>query len=474
MLVAAAVMLTSCRTDAVVNVVVDDSGAGTVTLEVTLDDEVVARLGDPAAALELDDAREAGWTVVGPTAGVGGTVISATKPFANPDQFAAVVAELGGESGVLRDFAYTRERSFGQTTYRIDGSIDLSGGLESFGDDALATTLGSPIGWSATDLEAELGGPAGEAFSLTVRADLPGDMSASGATVDNGVASWSPQLGDPPVAVRAEGAVHDRTPSLLAGLALAAAAVAIVVVVLGALSRRHRDRSAEQRGHRDGVPPPRPGRTDASSASAPGAGRVLVVGGHGALFTVPDVVGRLFGPFCRELGSRVPAAEISERYREATLGRLAPAELWPAVGVEGETSSLDREYLSRVDADDEALALLDRAADQGWATAVVVNDVGVWSQRLRRRFGLEDVVDHWVVSGDAGIRLPDPALYEAVRRRSGVSASAMVVVDSRLQFLDVAASLGAVTIWYRPPADAPRDRAHRHVWSFDEIDLSRF
>ncbi len=465
-----AVLLASCRTDAVVNVVVDDSGSGTVTLAVTLDDEVITRLGDPATALELDDVRQAGWTVMGPTAVVGGTTVSASKPFANPQEFAAVMAELGGDTGVLRDFVYRRDRSFGQTTYRIEGTIDLSGGIESFGDDALATALGSPVGWSTAELEAELGGPANEAFSLTVRADLPGDLSASGATVDNGVASWSPQLGESEVTVRAEGRDHDRSPALLAGLALAAAASAVVVVVLGALSRRRNRGHAHEDG--GGIGDARGAvRADRSARPPARSSRVLVLGGHGVVFTVPDVVGRLFGPFCREKGSRVPAAEISERYREATLGRLAPTELWAAVGVEGEAGVLDREYLGRVQADGHAVSLLERASDSGWGTAVVVNDVGVWSRRLRRRFGLEDLVDHWVVSGEAGIRLPDPAIYEAVRRRSGVGASSMVVVDTRLQHLDVAASLGAVTVWYRPPADAPVDHGHLPVWSFDEIDL---
>ena len=142
------------------------------------------------------------------------------------------------------------------------------------------------------------------------------------------------------------------------------------------------------------------------------------------------------------------------------------------MGVVGDVAELDRAYLRRVELDADVADLLARVKDAGWAAAVVINDLGVWSQRLRRRFHLDDIVDHWVASGEAGIRLPDPAVYELVRRRAAVSAGDLVVVDTRLQFLDVAAALGATTVWLRPPADAPTDRGHLMVWSLADLDLA--
>ncbi|GIT45568.1 MAG: hypothetical protein Ct9H300mP12_01530 [Acidimicrobiales bacterium] len=50
--------------------------------------------------------------------------------------------------------------------------------------------------------------------------------------------------------------------------------------------------------------------------------------------------------------------------------------------------------------------------------------------QLRQRFGLDDRVDPWVVSGGIGARKPSPAMFEALRRMSGVDYNDMLLIDS--------------------------------------------
>src|SRR5215213_7645981 len=159
-LAAVVLVATGCRVDATTRVEVADDGSGTVTVEVVLDQEAADRVPDLAAQLRVADLRRTGWTVTGPEAADGGVVITARKPFADPDQLADVLAEVGGPRGPVVDASLERSRSFGTTSYDFEGVLDLSRGLATFSDRQLTQLLdGLPVGQDEADLEAELGAP---------------------------------------------------------------------------------------------------------------------------------------------------------------------------------------------------------------------------------------------------------------------------------------------------------------------------
>ena len=233
LLLTLALVAAACQVRTTVTVDVAEDGSGTVAVAVALDEAAVAQLpdldgdgtggpGDLAALVRDDDLVAAGWQVDEPEAADGQLTLRVARPFGTTEEADLILAGLTGPDGPLRDLHVTRSESFGRTTYGFTGTADLSGGLEAFGDAGLAEALdGEPLGEDATAIEARVGRPLADAFAFEVTAVLP-----------EGGDTWTPRLGDGPVAMETESTAYDWPVLALAAVA-AVSLVALVVVLAG-------------------------------------------------------------------------------------------------------------------------------------------------------------------------------------------------------------------------------------------------
>jgi hypothetical protein len=232
--VLAILVASACQVRTAVTVDVDDDGSGTVEVAAGLDDEALERLpdiddngtsdaDDLAALVRTSDLVDAGWRVSEPqAAGDGTTWVRVTRPFGTPEEADEVLAQITDPDGPLRHMHVTRREPFGRTQYGFTGTVDLSGGLEAFGDAGLAAALdGEALGRDAAAIEAETGQPLSEQFTLEITADLAGDAR-----------SWNPRLGDPPLRMEHDGTVY-HWPALILALVAMLAVVALVLVLVG-------------------------------------------------------------------------------------------------------------------------------------------------------------------------------------------------------------------------------------------------
>ena len=74
LVVIGALVLTGCRLDVSVDVVMQPDGTGTVAVVAVADAELVGKVPDLVDDLRLDDAIANGWVVEGPTPDAGGGV----------------------------------------------------------------------------------------------------------------------------------------------------------------------------------------------------------------------------------------------------------------------------------------------------------------------------------------------------------------------------------------------------------------
>ncbi|MGH9182860.1 MAG: hypothetical protein ACRDZ9_03425 [Acidimicrobiales bacterium] len=195
-LVAAVGLATAaCQVDVEVGLDVGGRGSGRVEVAVTLDADAARRLPAGADAPALEDLRRRGWTVTGPGAGDGGgTVVRAAKAFASPGEARAVLAEVSGEEGPLRDLTLEREGSFLRTSYRFAGTADLTSGIEAFSDDSLRRQLDGADLTAA--LERLVGATAEGNLRVRVVADLPGQVSADAPGAVDGAPAWELEPGE--------------------------------------------------------------------------------------------------------------------------------------------------------------------------------------------------------------------------------------------------------------------------------------
>ncbi|MED5394659.1 MAG: HAD family hydrolase [Actinomycetota bacterium] len=510
----------ACRVDATVTVDVADDGTGHVDVVIQLDAEAVDAIGGLEDRVWVADLADAGWTVDGPhrttsglagetidgaTTGVAGAQVTVRKAFDHPDHLGAVLAEVVGPTAIS-DVRLLRQREFAETTWSLDGRIDLSAGLDLLADAELAAVLdGLPFARSDAEL-AELAGcgdgscdPA-SAFSLTLVAVMPTDPDGVPAEISDSsdddlllgglppADSWTVVFGDPePTLFQATGVLVDDTPRIWRTVSIIAGTLFVLVagfqltrlVIVRRRRRVDMDWLATG-GHRStSVTGDTAGETagaEASRSATSSAGRTLrlvVLGGIGVVWDPGNDPEGLLVPFVRDQGGVVDPSEVADRYRAASLGHLSSGEFWTAVGVPGNADVLDSTYLSRVRMRADVLPFLDRMEQRGLPVACLSNAVLPWSMQLRQRFGLDDRVDPWVVSGGIGARKPSPAMFEALRRMSGVDYHDMLLIDSEPNTLDAARYLGMSTVLLRGSALVPEGFSHPVIDGFAGLFRAR-
>ncbi len=169
----------ACKVDTTVTVTMHDDGSGVVTVAAVLDPDAVKAAESGGGKLEdrvrLGDLTKAGWTVQPwARAADGSAQITFTKPFSSPEQATAIVKELNGTAGPLRDVTVTRDSGTFSTSYSTTGTVDLKDlqtGLTT-DKDVVGSLLVQSVDAGAVDqsLLADLR----DSFGLTVKVELPG------------------------------------------------------------------------------------------------------------------------------------------------------------------------------------------------------------------------------------------------------------------------------------------------------------
>jgi hypothetical protein len=175
---AAAVVLTGCKTDVNVRVhqIVDGSGEVTVTL--MLDREAAEQSGDLRKVLRTADLEAAGWTISGPVPRPpGGRVAFAlNKPFRNAGEAQLILTELTGEEGPFGSLVIDRTRSPLRIVARLTGSVDLTKGYQPFGAEVIARQFqtDSKLGLTPEDFQKRFNKPIEELVPLHLDVDFAG------------------------------------------------------------------------------------------------------------------------------------------------------------------------------------------------------------------------------------------------------------------------------------------------------------
>lgn len=230
---------TACQVTLTAGVDVNRNGTGRVTAGLGLDDDAVKELGDPATALRLDDVRAAGWQVEAPRKeGDGLTWVRASKPFTDPEQVPAILAELNAGDGPFRDFRVTRSKSLTQTKTVFTGTVDLAAGLSGLSDAELTAALGDvALGLDPDGLRQRFG----DQLHVQVTAALPGDSKTNAPARAGSRALWAPEVGQTiTMEASSEALTVDPRLPAVAGAALLVAALLLAVLVRRRRRRRRR------------------------------------------------------------------------------------------------------------------------------------------------------------------------------------------------------------------------------------------
>lgn len=183
-----AVALSACNVDTTVSLAVDPDGSGRVAVTVLIDAEARSQAPGLKDDLRVADLEANGWKIDGPDeADNGALTVTVSHHFDTPEQANALLAAINGEKGPLKGLTLTRTGKESDSTWTLDGRLEVNGGLEAFIDNQTLQTLGvtpyaAQVETSGLDL--------GAAVTLRFAAVLPGDVSETTGQRDGGVLVW--------------------------------------------------------------------------------------------------------------------------------------------------------------------------------------------------------------------------------------------------------------------------------------------
>ena len=102
----------------------------------------------------------------------------------------------------------------------------------------------------------------------------------------------------------------------------------------------------------------------------------------------------------------------------------------------------------RLEIEEAMMDLVAAARASGYRTALCSNS---WGTRLYPRDRLDPIFDVIVISGEVGLRKPDPAIFELTTKKLGVEPRACVFVDDHPGHLSSALQIGMTTVLHRTP-----------------------
>jgi HAD superfamily hydrolase (TIGR01509 family) len=194
--------------------------------------------------------------------------------------------------------------------------------------------------------------------------------------------------------------------------------------------------------------------------------KVVILDAMGVMYPIGDDVKDLLYPFIAKKGGISDIDKITSLYLAASLGNMTATEFWQSVGV---APNLEDEYLQRHKLTDGLIEFLEAINSSGGEVWCLSNDLSEWSRKLRDRFKLERYLRGFVISGDVGLRKPDPAIFEHLIRRLDVDAGDAVFVDDNPKNLDSAIKLGLKTILFNASGENPDHSGHEAVRNFNEL-----
>ena len=186
----------------------------------------------------------------------------------------------------------------------------------------------------------------------------------------------------------------------------------------------------------------------------------------GVIYEVADDVSDSLVPFLHSKNYNKPVRFIVKEYIRASLGQVTSSEFWTALGYNEEYPEIEKEFLDNWYTLDPEFIEVAKELTEKYKLAMLSNDIKDWSNILRKNFEINRFFDINIVSGDVGYRKPDIKIYEILLHDIDSSAENCVIIDDKLENLQVASEIGFNTIRFV--------RNKSKVEFYSEFEISSF
>ncbi len=171
----------------------------------------------------------------------------------------------------------------------------------------------------------------------------------------------------------------------------------------------------------------------------------IIFDAMGVIYTVGDDTNDLLVPFIREKNPEISKEYINECYMDASLGKITSDEFWNFMNI-GNTEKACEEYLNTKLRIDKQFIPTAKKLKGKYKLAILSNDVYEWSLFLRKKFGLDRLIDKFIISGECKLRKPNKDIYILALERLNAKAYNCLFIDDREKNLLPASNLGMKVI----------------------------
>ena len=176
--------------------------------------------------------------------------------------------------------------------------------------------------------------------------------------------------------------------------------------------------------------------------------KAVIFDAMGVVFVEGNDTVNLTFPYMLDRNPNLELQVLIDAYIEAAEGHITSEELWKRCGFSDNIDQLVQDYLdTMMELDPDILDVLENLSHH-YRLAMLSNDIGSWSRHLRQHHGLDQYFQEAVISGDVGIRKPEPHIYLLAAERLGLQPQECAFVDDRPVNLKPAAEIGMRTILY--------------------------
>jgi putative hydrolase of the HAD superfamily len=172
----------------------------------------------------------------------------------------------------------------------------------------------------------------------------------------------------------------------------------------------------------------------------------LILDAWGVIFIQEDDVEELLIPFLQERIPHLDTNKVRELYfNQVSLGKISSAQFFTQINLPNVATEYLDEYV-QIDPDFYGIV---QELKEKFVVVMCSNDVSEWSQFLCTKFGLDAYFSHFCISGDVGVRKPDPKMYHTLLAALQISSNQSIFVDNTLRNLEAAAHIGMTTIHFK-------------------------
>ena len=160
-----------------------------------------------------------------------------------------------------------------------------------------------------------------------------------------------------------------------------------------------------------------------------------------------------FIPYTYEHFDEPEYERITKAFREEKLfgkaqaGVLSSHEFLAALGYHDPEAAM-KDYLENYLTLDAEFRDFAEKAGKRYKLVLLSNDVSEWSKHLTKFHGIDRYFHDKIVSGDVGVKKPDPEIFALAVSRLGCRAEDCLFIDNSVSNLNAAAELGIKTVLF--------------------------